>query len=88
MEFGIVPLVGGDTDVGVGVGQLARLPACRHPERSPYRWAMESSAFISFKLERGGHHGHPVSGLLRAVDRTRAPGRRLRLEARPSFTQE
>lgn len=90
VEVGIIPLVGGDTDVGVGVGELssvAGLPAAI--PRQPYRWAVETSAFISFKP---GVEGKPyiipyqdyyvqfsVPGLL---------GGRLRVEARPSFTQE
>ena len=56
-EFGIVPLVGGDTDVGFGVGQLStfsRLAA----GVAPYVWSLESAAFISFE---GSAPTRPVS---------------------------
>src|SRR5688572_2799064 len=47
-EIGIVPLVGGDTDIGFGVGQLSTI-AGLSPQHTPYRWAVESAAFITFK---------------------------------------
>ena len=42
--------------------------------RIPYRWAVESSAFISFNRE-ARQVRHPVPGLLRAVDRAGAARR-------------
>lgn len=48
-ELNLVPLVGGDSDVGVGVGEVgdwARL----QPGEGNYRWRLESGAFITFKL--------------------------------------
>jgi outer membrane protein assembly factor BamA len=90
-EVGIVPLVGGDTDVGVGVGQLssvAVVPATT--TRSPYRWALESSAFISFKADTSASGGFLIPYQDYYVQWT-APellDGRLRLEARPSFTRE
>ena len=74
-EFGIVPLVGGDTDVGVGVGQLSTIAGLPPPSsRVPYRWAVESSAFISFK-EEAGKVIIPVRRFLRPVDRAGAAWR-------------
>ncbi len=90
VELGIVPLVGGDTDVGFGVGELstiAGLPAAS--KRDSYRWAVESSAFISFKAGADGQ-GLIIPYQDYYVQWT-APelmGGRLRLEARPSFTKE
>ena len=92
VEFGIVPLVGGDTDVGAGVGQLstlAGLPASP-ATHAPYRWALESSAFISFKPGPAGGRAVTIPYQDYYVQWT-APalmGGRLRLEARPSFTHE
>jgi len=90
-EVGIVPLIGGDTDVGLGFGQLssiAGLPPARG--RAPYRWAVESSSFISFKPRSGASYGLIVPYMDFYVQWT-APellGGRLRLEVRPSFTRE
>jgi hypothetical protein len=90
VEFGIVPLVGGDTDVGAGVGQLstlAGLPATS--KRAPYRWALESSAFISFKPgTEGKSFIIPYQDYYVQWTAPELMGGRLRLEARPSFTQE
>jgi outer membrane protein assembly factor BamA len=87
-EVAIVPLVGGDTDVGVGVGQLSTVAAVPPPaSRLPFRWAVESSAFISFKRE----DGKLISPYQDFYVQWTAPallGGRLRLEARPSFTRE
>jgi hypothetical protein len=92
VEVGIVPLVGGDTDVGAGVGELstiAGLPALPG-SHAPYRWALESSAFISFKPGPSGGPSVVIPYQDYYVQWT-APslmGGRLRLEARPSFTRE
>jgi hypothetical protein len=52
-EFNIIPLVGGNSDVGVGFGQLSDLAGIK-PGVEPFRWQIETSAFISFKLRDGG----------------------------------
>ena len=47
-ELNLVPLVGGDSDVGVGVGEIgdwARL----QPGTGLFLWRLESGAFITFK---------------------------------------
>jgi hypothetical protein len=90
-ELGIVPLVGGDTDVGIGVGGLssiAGLPATW--KGSPYRWALDSSAFISFKTEsEGGNHlVIPYQDYYVQWTAPELLDGRLRLEARPSFTRD
>jgi hypothetical protein len=88
-EFGIVPLVGGDTDVGIGVGELSTLAALA-PGVSPYLWKIESAAFISFAPDRGpgGSFSLPyqdyfIEGILPGL-----LGGRLRLRVRPSYTKE
>jgi outer membrane protein assembly factor BamA len=52
-EFNIVPLIGGNSDVGVGFGQLSNYAGLA-PGVTPYRWSLETSAFISFKARDGG----------------------------------
>ena len=89
VEFGIVPLVGGSTDVGIGDGQLSTLAGLA-PGYAPYRWAIESAAFISFKPGEG--MGDPL--VIPYQDyyvQWTAPqllDHRLRVEARISFTRE
>jgi surface antigen Omp85-like protein len=53
-ELNFVPLVGGDSDVGLGFGEVgdwARL----EPNAGLFRWRLENAAFISFKLRDDGH---------------------------------
>ena len=45
-EFGIVPLAGGDTDYGLGLGFLANL-AGFDPAVTPYAWRLEAGAFVN-----------------------------------------
>jgi outer membrane protein assembly factor BamA len=89
-ELNFIPVVGGDSDVGLGlgaVGDLARL----QPDYLPFRWRLEAAGFISFKP--GQEPGQAVSipfqdyFLLLAVPQLTSSGR-LRLEVRPSFTDE
>ena len=52
LEFNIFPIVGGDSDVGLGAGQVsdvARLGAV--PEK--YLWKLESGAFVTVKPQNG-----------------------------------
>src|SRR4051794_32563217 len=59
-ELGIVPLLGGDTDVGFGVGQLSTLARVA-PGVTPYVWSVESAAFISFAPGRGTDGGTAIA---------------------------
>ncbi|HEX4423736.1 MAG TPA: BamA/TamA family outer membrane protein [Kofleriaceae bacterium] len=52
-EFNILPLVGGDSDIGLGFGELSNLAGIA-PAVEPFRWELESSGFISFKPRDGG----------------------------------
>src|SRR5262249_52621048 len=52
-EVGLVPLVGGNTDLGIGVGVLGSL-AHLAPDRDPYAWRLEFVAFTSVKDQDGG----------------------------------
>jgi outer membrane protein assembly factor BamA len=49
-EFGIIPLVGGDSDIGIAVGTVGSLASFR-PYASPYAWRLELNALASFKKE-------------------------------------
>ena len=88
-EFGILPLVGGSTDVGIGVGELSKLAALS-PDYAPYRWALESAAFISFKpgTDVGKTLVIPYQDYYLQWTAPHLLNRRLRAEARISFTRE
>jgi outer membrane protein assembly factor BamA len=89
-EFGIVPLVGGDTDYGIGFGELSSL-ARLAPGVKPYVWRLESGGFISFKVrENDGKRSliSPYQDVYVLLTITRFFHERLRLELRPSFTRE
>jgi hypothetical protein len=86
-EFNIVPVVGGDSDVGVGVGQISNLAALTDVNPG-FRWRLESAAFITFKL-RGENLVVPFQDYyLQLALPNLGPGQRLRLDIRPSFTHE
>ena len=91
VEVGVVPLAGGDTDVGFGVGQLSNV-ARVSPQVTPYIWRVESAAFISFKS--GASVGSekpfisPYQDIFFVLTIPRIIDQRLRLELRPSFTRE
>ena len=53
-EFAVVPLVGGDSDVGFGGGALGSLTNLV-PGLSPYRWRIEAGVIATFKPPEGGN---------------------------------
>ena len=87
LEFNIVPIAGGDSDVGIGGGEVADL-ARLDPRYHPYRWKLTSEAFITFSTLNGQLISpfQDYSLTLTLPDLTSS--RRLRLEIRPAFTNE
>jgi hypothetical protein len=88
-ELNIVPIAGGDSDIGIGggaVGDFAVLGPGAGPAST--RWRLDASAFISFKLQEG-KIVVPFNDLWvdLLVPHWRWDGR-LHLDARLSFTQE
>jgi len=86
-EFNIFPVVGGDSDVGIGFGQIsdwAKLGAAP----GSFHWRLEDATFVTFKL-RDSTVIVPFLDLyvLLTVPHF-GPSGRLRLEVRPSFTDE
>jgi hypothetical protein len=86
-EFNILPLVGGNTDVGIGFGQVgdwARLD----PNFTPYKWRIETSAFITFKpANRNFIIPYQDYFVVLSLPKV-GPHGRMRLDIRPSFTDE
>jgi hypothetical protein len=89
-ELNVIPFVGGDSDVGIGVGVVGDLAGVQ-PEVSPFRWRLEAAGFITFKPGEGTGKSLTIPFqdyyLLLAVPRLGRDGR-MRVEVRPSFTDE
>ncbi|MEO5767052.1 MAG: BamA/TamA family outer membrane protein [Polyangia bacterium] len=86
VEFGLVPLVGGDTDVGLGFGVLSTVAGVA-PDAKPYRWAVETAGFISFKRDQG-EFITPYQDYSVQWTAPQLLNKRLRIEVRPSYTKE
>jgi hypothetical protein len=84
-EFAIVPVVGGDSDIGVAVGQLSSL-ARLTPGPDLYNWRFESGTFISFKWREEGVVIPVQDYYLLLTLRDLGPGERIRLDVRGSYT--
>lgn len=87
-ELNLVPIAGGDSDVGIGVGEVgdwARL----QPGTGLYRWRLESGAFISFKLREQNDLIVPFQDYyLLLSQRNWGAEKRWTLDIRASFTDE
>lgn len=83
-ETGVLPLVGGDTDNGFGVGAIGSV-ASFDGESVPYKWQLQFATFVATKSS-------PLSpsyedAFVNLIVPQLLDGR-LRLEVRPSFTRE
>src|SRR5688572_20665564 len=84
-EFNIIPVAGGDSDIGIAVGQLSSL-ARLTPGPDLYNWRLESGTFISFKLRDDGIVVPMHDYYLQLTLRDLGPGGRVRLDVRGSYT--
>ncbi len=85
-EIGLIPLVGGDTDVGAGVGLLGTIAETASGYK-PYLWAIEGAGFISFKRSDTGFV-IPYQDYSVQWTAPQLLNKRLRIEVRPSYTKE
>jgi Omp85 superfamily domain len=87
-ELNVIPIAGGDSDVGIGGGLLGDLAALA-PGRPPFRWRLEAAAFVTFKVRKAEGLILPYQDyyLDYVVPRT-GPGGNMRFDIRPSFTNE
>ena len=87
LEFNIVPIAGGDSDVGIGGGEVADL-ARLDPAYHPYRWKLTSESFITFNRQDSKFviPYQDYSLVLSLPELTSS--RRLRFDIRPAFTDE
>ncbi|HEY0707666.1 MAG TPA: BamA/TamA family outer membrane protein [Polyangia bacterium] len=86
LEFAVVPLVGGDTDIGIGAGAIASMA---RPARGDlaFRWKLEGAAFISAQREAGAFN-FPFQDFFLLFTRKDLLGGRLRAELRAAYTRE
>jgi hypothetical protein len=85
-EFGGFPLVGGDTDLGIGGGAFASI-ARFEPGYEPYRFRLELAGAITFKPSDSGLT-MPYRDIYLLLTLPDLIPHRLRLEVRPAFTSE
>jgi hypothetical protein len=87
VEVDIVPIAGGDSDIGVGGGAYGAL--VQHKRGfGPYRWRLETGSFFTFKPPAEGAVRTPYQdAYLKLIVPDLVP-KILRLEIRPSFTRE
>jgi hypothetical protein len=83
-ETGILPLVGGDTDIGVGIGAIGSIAMFDRTYR-PYRWQVQFSAFAATKRDPRSPSYEDAYALITFPQLLDG---RLRLELRPSFTRD
>jgi hypothetical protein len=86
-EFDLVPIVGGNSDVGFGGGAVGALThfAPGSDEQS-WAWRIEANALVTFRLSPSADIPYQDYLLLLTVPQLR--GGKLRLTARGAFTQE
>ena len=85
-EYAVVPLAGGDTDIGFGFGALGSVAELA-PGVEPFVWRLEGTAFVTWKSDDGGITS-PYQDVFLLLTVTGLWNGRARLELRPSFTRE
>ena len=85
-EFNIVPIIGGTSDIGIGVGEFSDLARVSRGV-DPYLWNIESGGFITFKGSDNGLQ-IPFQDSDFKITIPRFLGSGLQLEIRPAYTWE
>jgi Omp85 superfamily domain len=86
MDFTLVPVIGGDSDIGFGGGFITSL-ARTSPHFEPYIWRIEAAGMITFR-SRSGELEVPFFDNYVLVDLPHVLTRQLGLQARVSYTHE
>jgi hypothetical protein len=82
-EVGVLPLIGGDTDNGFGLGAIGSV-ASFDATHTPYKWQLQFASFIATKSFPSPSY---EDGFVNLIAPQMLDGK-LRLEIRPSFTRE
>jgi hypothetical protein len=86
-ESALVPLIGGDTDIGLGAGVLASL-ARLDPQVRPFRWRLEGAAFATVKPRGLTRYEWPYQDVFAVYTHNGLFSPRVRFELRASYTRE
>jgi hypothetical protein len=87
-EFNLVPIVGGNTDIGVGGGYFAGYTRLK-PGFEPFLWSLESAALVTLKPGDPGGVAVPYADVfIKWTNPISIAGQPFRLEVRPSYTAE
>ena len=86
-EVNAVPVAGGTTDIGFGVGEFSGLTRVK-PGADPYVWNLSSAGLVTFKPSPDGAIKLPYQDLWIRLTIPRVLNRGARLEVRPSYTWE
>jgi len=87
-ELNVIPVVGGDSDVGIGGGAIGDWAGLA-PGRPAFQWRLELQAFVTFKLQDGNHVVSPFQDYsLELVIPHLGGTNGVHLDARVSFTDE
>lgn len=86
-EMNFFPIVGGDSDVGFGLGQVSDIARLGTTEGT-FRWRLEDAAFVTFKIRDGSLIVPFLDIYALLTVPSFGPGGRFRLELRPSYTDE
>jgi hypothetical protein len=91
LESAVVPIVGGDTDIGLGAGAIGSLARVDPPGEGgvrPFRWRLEGVAFGTVRPHQGPRFEWPYQDVFLAYIHNRLFSERLRLELRIAYTRE
>jgi outer membrane protein assembly factor BamA len=86
-ELNILPVVGGNTDIGIGGGYFAGLARIKKGV-DPYMWNLESAGFVTFKPREGGGVLMPYQDVFVKLTVPRFLGSPTRLEVKPEYSWE
>lgn len=87
LELNFFPIAGGDSDVGIGGGQLSNIARLGTTEGS-YRWKVEDAALVTFKLRDSSLVIPFIDIWAMWTVPHFGPDGRFRIEVRPSYTDE
>ena len=87
LDFTIVPVAGGSTDVGIGGGFFAGLTK-NQAGYDPYVWNVEAAWFVTFAVDSSRRLTIPYNDGYAKLTVTRFLGAPLQFDLRPSFTDE
>lgn len=86
-QLNIVPVVGGTTDIGAGVGEFAGITRVRKGH-DPYVWNLESAGLVTFKLGNANRLLVPYQDIYLKLTVPRIFGAASELQIMPEYTTE